>query len=62
MFDTPEELAEKILYFLPCIDERSRFALAAHRRAVPAYSLDRRAKQVVSAIEVFLGHDSVSSK
>lgn len=62
MFDTPEELAEKILYFLPRIDERNRIALAAHRRAVPAYSLDRRAEQVVSAIEVFLGHDSVPSK
>ncbi|MBZ0159601.1 MAG: glycosyltransferase [bacterium] len=58
MFDTPEELAEEILYFLPRIDERNRIALAAHRRAVPAYSLDRRAEEVVSAIEVFLEHNS----
>lgn len=62
MFDTPEELAEKILYFLPRVDERNRIALAAHRRAVPAYSLDRRAEQVVSAIEVFLGHDLETNK
>ncbi|HRD67247.1 MAG TPA: glycosyltransferase [Candidatus Competibacter sp.] len=50
LFDTVEELAEKIIYFLPLEDERQRMASAAHRRAVPAYSINERASQIVNKI------------
>lgn len=48
MYDTPEELAEKILCFLQRGDERLKMAANAHRRAVPAYSIDARAEQVAT--------------
>ena len=50
MFETAEELAEKILYYLGRPHEREQMAAAAHRRAVPAYSLDARAAQIVSVL------------
>lgn len=50
MFDTAEELAEKIIYFLPRADERVTMAAAAHRRAVPAYSLDTRSNEIISIL------------
>ena len=55
MYDSPEELAELIVRFLPDEKERRRFANAAHRRAVPAYSLDARAAEVVGLIEQQIG-------
>jgi glycosyltransferase involved in cell wall biosynthesis len=51
MFETPEELAEKITYYLGHASARDQFAEAAHRRAVPAYLLDNRAKEVVNVLE-----------
>jgi spore maturation protein CgeB len=50
MYDSPEELAELIRRFLPSEQERRRFADAAHRRAVPAYSIDARAAEVTRLI------------
>jgi spore maturation protein CgeB len=50
-FDTPEELAEKILHYLAHPDERVRMAAQAHRRAVPAYSLDGRVDDIVKILE-----------
>ncbi len=50
LFDTAEELAEKIIHFLPLEEERQRMAAAAHHRAVPAYSVDERANQIVTKI------------
>lgn len=47
MYDDADELAEKILYFLAHSTERVRMAAAAHQRAVPAYSLDARADEIV---------------
>lgn len=47
MFSSPEELVNKICDFLPKHDLRRSMANAAHRRAVPAYSLDERAREVI---------------
>ncbi|HXH29516.1 MAG TPA: glycosyltransferase [Bacteriovoracaceae bacterium] len=55
MYDSPEELADLIVRFLPIEQERRRFADAAHRRAVPAYSLDARAAEVVRLIGEQIG-------
>lgn len=50
MFDTPEELAEKVLYYVGRPDIRQQMAAAAHKRAVPAYSLDARAEEIVAIL------------
>jgi hypothetical protein len=55
MFDTPEELADKILHYLPQAETRRQMAAAAHRRAVPAYSVDRRAREVVDVLRQQFG-------
>ena len=41
-FDSPEELAEKIDYYLAHPEERRQIADAGHLRCVPAYSYDMR--------------------
>lgn len=51
LFDTPQELAEKILHYLPLAETRHAIAAAAHRRAVPAYSLDTRASEIVEIVK-----------
>lgn len=56
LFDTAEELAEKIIHFLPLEEERQRMAAAAHCRAVPAYSIDSRAKQIATLIDIKGSH------
>lgn len=54
MYETPEELAEKIQYFLPRHEERVRMARAAHARAVPSYSTDSRATEIVTLLDDLL--------
>jgi glycosyltransferase involved in cell wall biosynthesis len=54
MFDTPEELAQKIVHYRSAPQERVQMAAAAHRRAVPAYSLDARAAEIVSVLSDWL--------
>lgn len=54
LFDTAEELAEKIFYFLPLNEKRQQMAAAAHCRAVPAYSIDQRAAEIVSILQQLL--------
>lgn len=47
MYETPDELVEKILYFLAHEKERIAMAENAHKRAVPNYSLDERTKKII---------------
>lgn len=51
MFDDAAELAQKIDYYLERDEERRAMAAAAHARAVPEYSLDSRARDVLRHIE-----------
>lgn len=51
VYNDAQELAAKILYYLPRSEDRARMASAAHKRAVPAYSLDARAAQVLATVE-----------
>jgi hypothetical protein len=51
MFDDGVELAGHIHYFLAHEEERCQMAAAAHRRAVPAYSLDERAETIVALLK-----------
>ena len=51
MFDHGAELATHVRYYLAHEDERIRMAAAAHRRAVPAYSTDERAEQIVALLK-----------
>lgn len=59
LFETPEELAEKIIFYLSHPDKREQMAAAAHKRAVPAYSVDSRANEIVSILADFLEQESV---
>lgn len=45
-----EELVGAIRHYLPLEERRRQMALAAHRRAVPAYSVPARAEQVIVEI------------
>lgn len=59
MFDDATELAQHIRYYLEHDEERCHMAAAAHRRAVPAYSLDARASQIVTILEESLRQGKV---
>jgi len=50
MYENAAQLAELIRYYLAHDDERARMAAAAHRRAVPTYSLDARAAEIVDIL------------
>ncbi|MEK7469143.1 MAG: glycosyltransferase [Planctomycetota bacterium] len=54
MFGDSEELALLVRRFLDQPAERAKMAAAAQRRAVPAYSLDMRAAQVLDILRKFL--------
>lgn len=51
MFDDAAELAEKIIFYSSRDSLRESFAMAAHARAIPAYSLDKRVAQIVEHLE-----------
>lgn len=61
LYDTAEDLAKKIRYYLGQEALRGRMATAAHSRAVPAYSTTERAKEIVSHIQSYLtrGEDTL---
>jgi hypothetical protein len=46
-FESPEELAEKINYYLAHPEERTAIAKAGYVRCVPAYSYDHRVAEIV---------------
>lgn len=50
MYDDVDELAGKILHFLTRPAERKRMAEMAQRRAVPAYSIDSRASEIIDIL------------
>ncbi|UUZ63756.1 glycosyltransferase [Polaromonas sp. P1-6] len=50
MWDSPQELADLVKKFLPLDERRRAMAAAAHRRAVPAYSVPSRAAQVLDHV------------
>ena len=54
MWDNAEELAAKVLHYLPRADERRQMAARAHARAVPAHSFPNRARQVLDYVNAGL--------
>jgi glycosyltransferase involved in cell wall biosynthesis len=54
MWDSAEELAALVKKFLPLEGVRRSMAQAAHRRAVPAYSVPARAVQVATEVRAAL--------
>ncbi len=50
MYDNASELGELVRRYLALDDERAQMAARAHRRAVPAYSLDARAEAIVELL------------
>jgi spore maturation protein CgeB len=50
-FSTPDELVEKVRYYLSHEEERAEIARAGHVRCVPAYSYDNRLKQILRYCE-----------
>ncbi|NCU39009.1 hypothetical protein EOL96_08300 [Candidatus Saccharibacteria bacterium] len=54
MWSDPEELASLIRYYLPRETKRKAMSLAAHRRAVPEYSIPSRAKSIIAHIQNFV--------
>lgn len=51
LWSDASELAELIKYYLPREERRREMALAAHKRAVPAYSIDARSIEVINHIK-----------
>jgi glycosyltransferase involved in cell wall biosynthesis len=51
MWDTPAELADLIREYLPKEEARRRLAASAHHRAVPAYSIPVRAREVLRLLQ-----------
>jgi spore maturation protein CgeB len=50
MWESARELAEHVKHYLPLAQERKTMAAAAHARAVPAYSIPRRAEQILGHV------------
>jgi hypothetical protein len=53
-YESAADLAEQIRFYLPNADLRRAIAAAAHARAVPAYSLDQRAADIVKHLTAAL--------
>ncbi len=53
-YDSPEELAQKIFYYLNNEEQRKQMAVAAHKRAVANYSLDSRVDDILKYIKKYI--------
>lgn len=51
MFKTPEELLEKVEYYLTYEDERERIAAAGRRKVLRCYTYDRKLKRLMKWVE-----------
>lgn len=51
MFEDGAELARQVLHYLARPDERAGIALAAHQLAVPAFSVDARAAEIIEILQ-----------
>jgi glycosyltransferase involved in cell wall biosynthesis len=58
-WDDAAELVEKIRHYLPRDNERRAIALSGHQRAVPAYSIPERTRQVLEHIESIVRGDPI---
>ena len=58
MFDSGEELAVLVRNYLGCDEERLQMSIAAHNRAVPAYSVDNRAAEILEVVRAEFGMSS----
>ena len=56
MWEDAEELASLIKYYLPKNDERIAIAARAQLRAVPAYSIDNRASEILEYLRMNMGN------
>jgi spore maturation protein CgeB len=54
VWETPQDLAELVRYYLPREQDRRVMAAAAHARAVPAYSISKRAEQILEHVTTAL--------
>jgi len=52
-YDTPEDLAQKIVYYLDNENVRNAMREAAHKRAVPQYSLDARVEEILAYLQKY---------
>lgn len=58
-FSTPEEMVDKVKYYLEHEDERERIRIAGHRRCVAENSIDNQAKRIV---EHYLAYEAKKMK
>ncbi len=55
VFASPEELADKIRFYLSRPELRARMIDRAYSRCVPAYSYNQRARQIAELVELHVG-------
>lgn len=61
MFDDATDIAAHLHDFLGRPDDRAAFALRAHSRAVPDYSMDARAGRIIEEVAAFRARQAVTT-